>query len=366
MIQSLRADGGHRETVRLGVVGGGLITQLAHLPALAALERALRRRAARRPEPARARAARPAATASPAAYADHEDLLAHAGVDAVLVCSPNGTHAQVVLDALDAGLARPRREAAVPDGRPTPGGSSSSRARAGRVVQVGYMKRFDPAYAALLERLPAAADAAARRHRDDRSGHRRALRPPGFVAATDVARGTRRRARAGDRRSRSPRPSARTTRATSGRSRTRSSARSCTTSTSCSACSATSASSRAACSTPPAPSDGSLAYGACARRRGARWTAAWMLLPGAASFREELRLFASDGVRALTFAAPYGPAPARFDARSSAPAPTATRAQLAHFHACVTTGAPCRTPAAQGARDVGAAHRALPARRSRA
>ena len=77
-----------------------------------------------------------------------------------------------------------------------------------------------------------------------------------------------------------------------------------------------------------------------------------MLLPGAGSFREELRLFASDGVRALTFAAPYDPAPARFDARTFGPGADSYAAQLAHFHECVTEGLPCRTPATQGARDV--------------
>src|SRR5439155_25193730 len=34
----------------------------------------------------------------------------------------------------------------------------AARERAGRVLQVGYMKRFDPAYELLLEELPAAAD----------------------------------------------------------------------------------------------------------------------------------------------------------------------------------------------------------------
>jgi hypothetical protein len=103
--------------------------------------------------------------------------------------------------------------------------------------------------------------------------------------------------------------------------------------------------------------DGTLAYGAL-DVGGARWTAAWMLLPGGGPFREELRIYAEDGVRTLTFPAPYlGAAPAelRVDgerAEAWAPPADSYARELAHFHACITDGAACRTPAVQGARDV--------------
>ena len=86
-------------------------------------------------------------------HADYRALLDAGGLDAVVVCSPAGTHAEVVLAALDAGLhvfvEKPMcitladADAIV-----------AARDRAGRVVQVGTMKRFDPAYERLLAELP--------------------------------------------------------------------------------------------------------------------------------------------------------------------------------------------------------------------
>jgi predicted dehydrogenase len=90
-------------------------------------------------------------------YADHSMMLDAGGLDAVVVCSPHGTHARVVLEALDAGLhvfvEKPMcitladADAIV-----------AARDRAGKIVQVGTMKRYDPAVEAMLEALPASAD----------------------------------------------------------------------------------------------------------------------------------------------------------------------------------------------------------------
>ena len=86
-------------------------------------------------------------------HADYRALLDAGGLDAVVVCSPAGTHAEVVLAALDAGLhvfvEKPMcitladADAIV-----------AARDRAGKVVQVGTMKRYDPAVEAMLEALP--------------------------------------------------------------------------------------------------------------------------------------------------------------------------------------------------------------------
>jgi predicted dehydrogenase len=334
--------------VRLGVVGCGLIAQLAHMPALAAQSRRFAVVAVADPSP-RVREAVARRHGIAAAYAGHEDLLAHADVDAVLVASPNGTHAKVTLDALDAGahvlVEKPMCLMAADAGRIV-----ELAARSGRVVQVGYMKRFDAAYVALRERLPAAAELrlVASVTVDPGIGER--YRPPGFVAATDVASaasdalaratGEQVAAAVGSDDPRHIRPFSdaflgalvHDVNLVLGL--------------------------LGDLDLEPGPvldaaaaDDGSLAYGSCAVGEG-RWTAAWMLLPGASSFREELRLFASDGVRALTFAAPYDPAPARLGARSFGPGADSYALQLAHFHDCVTEGVPCRTPAAQGARDV--------------
>ena len=89
-------------------------------------------------------------------HADHRALLDAGGLDAVVICSPAGTHASAVLDALDAGLhvfvEKPMcitltdADAIV-----------SARNRASRIVQVGTMKRFDPAYEQMLAELPSTA-----------------------------------------------------------------------------------------------------------------------------------------------------------------------------------------------------------------
>src|SRR5207245_6827630 len=84
-------------------------------------------------------------------------LLDEGGLDAIVVSSPAGTHAEVVLAALEAGLhvfvEKPMcitladADAIV-----------AARDRASRIVQVGTMKRFDPAYERMLEELPESAE----------------------------------------------------------------------------------------------------------------------------------------------------------------------------------------------------------------
>jgi predicted dehydrogenase len=341
--------------VRIGVVGGGLVSQVAHLPVLRALDERYHIAALADPS-ARVRGALAARYGIPEVFAAHEEMLERARLDAVLVCSPSGTHAEVVLDALDAGLhvlaEKPlcltQQDAA----------AIVERARqTGRVVQVGYMKRFDPAYERLLEHLPAADDLrlVTTTTVDPAIGER--LRPSGFVAPDDVAPDVTRASQlttarqvafaVGSDDPRHVRPFAdafagalvhdvnlvlglldaigadarRVTDAIGGHG-------------------------------------GSLAYGAVELSGGARWTAAWMLLPGGGAFREDVRVFAADGVRSLAFPAPYhGSAPTelRLDgeiSRSWLPAADNYARELEHFHACVTDGRPCRAPAEQGARDL--------------
>lgn len=335
-------------------MGGGLITQVAHLPALVGLDDRFRVVALADPSP-RVRAALGARYAIPRVVADHEALL-DGGPDALLVCSPSATHAAVVLDALAAGLhVLVEKPLCITMGDAD--AIVAAARRSGRIVQVGYMKRFDPAFELLLGELPAAADLRliTTTTVDPAIGER--LRPVGFVAPDDVGaeeRGRVARATAaqvaeavGSDDPRHVRPFAdaflgalvhdvnlvhglldamaatvgRVTDAIGG-------------------------------------FDGALAYGAIDVGELARWTAAWMLLPEAGRFREDIRVFAADGVRALSFGAPYhGSAPTRLRlegacSREWAPAANSYARQLEHFHACVAQGATCRTPAEQGARDV--------------
>ncbi|MDX2193153.1 MAG: Gfo/Idh/MocA family oxidoreductase [Gemmatimonadales bacterium] len=89
------------ELMRVGIVGGGAVTQVAHLPALRKLKGV--------EVVAVCDADLPKAQALAArfgirdAYDDIEDLLEHAPVDAVAVCTPNHLHEAHAIAALTAG-----------------------------------------------------------------------------------------------------------------------------------------------------------------------------------------------------------------------------------------------------------------------
>jgi len=139
----------------VGVVGGGLVAQAEHLPYLSQFRDRFELAALVEPSEA-VREALAARYGIAATYADYRALLDSGGVDAVVVCSPAGTHAEVVLAALEAGLhvfvEKPMcitlRDADA---------IVAARDRSGRVVQVGTMKRYDPAYERMLAELPESA-----------------------------------------------------------------------------------------------------------------------------------------------------------------------------------------------------------------
>ena len=138
-------------SLRVGVVGAGLIAQVEHIPNLIAL----------RDRFELVGIADPSATVRAAigerhGVATHEtlDSLLEERLDALVVAVPDALHADAVLAGLGAGLHvfcekplcftdREAREIA------------ERRDAAGRIVQVGYMKRFDPNYEAALEQVPA-------------------------------------------------------------------------------------------------------------------------------------------------------------------------------------------------------------------
>jgi predicted dehydrogenase len=139
-------------TVRVGVVGGGLVAQAEHLPYLSSLRDRFSLVALAEPSPT-VRDALGARYGIAGLYADHRALLDAGGLDAVVVCSPAGTHARVVLDALDAGLhvfVEKPMCITLADADTI----VAARDRAAKVVQVGTMKRYDPAVEALLDALP--------------------------------------------------------------------------------------------------------------------------------------------------------------------------------------------------------------------
>ncbi len=326
--------------MRIGVVGGGLIAQVAHLPALRALDALYELVALAEPD-AGVREAVARRYGIPS-RADHRDLLEEHDLDALLVCSPNGTHARVTLDALDARLHVLVEKPLCLSPRDAERVISLARAR-GRVVQVGYMKRYDPAYELLLEHAPAAGPLRLASTITVDPGIGTRLRPAGFAAprpGDDAAEQVADAIGSDDPRHVRPYSDAfagalvhdvnLVLGVAEGEWRVTDAART---------------------------DDGSLAYGAWASAD-ARWTALWLHAPAVGTFSEELRLFGADGVLALRFPAPYhGSAPAqlRIDGeprRCWAPSANAYVRGLEHFHACVTRGEPCRTPAEQGARDV--------------
>ena len=328
--------------MRLGVVGAGLIAQLAHLPALRELDDRFAVRALAEPNP-RVRETVAGRYGIPAAYDGHAELLEREPLDALLVCSPNGTHARVTLDALAAGLHVLVEKPLCLD--PADGERIVTRARAaGRVVQVGYMKRFDPAYERLLEHRPPA-DAlrlVATATVDPGIGER--LAPAGLARAGGAPEpGTAAQVAAalGDS---DPRHVAPFSDACLG---------------------ALVHDVNLVLGAYPGPwrladaaADDDLAYGAWRGEDGARWTAAWLRIPAAAEFSEELAVYGRGGVARLRVPAPYlGSTPAELrlagapERRLRTPA-NAYRRALEHFHACLTAGAECRAPAEQGARDV--------------
>jgi predicted dehydrogenase len=347
-----RPHSGADARLRIGVVGGGLIAQLVHLPSLRELDARFELVALAEPD-RRVRERLAARHAIARAYADHRALLDAGGLDAVLVCAPNGLHEAVTLDALDAGVhvlvEKPLCLSPEAADRIV-----ARREATGLVVQVGYMKRFDPAYGALCARL--GGERPALRSVDTFTvdpGLRRLFGPPGLVggeggrrdAALAAATARQVAEATGSEDPADVRPF-------------------------CDAflgalvhdvnlvhglLDALDADGEPEILDAAASPAGDHAGGMVLLLGGARWTMAWSLVPAAGTFSEELRVLSSAGLAALRFPAPYvRRCPARLDGvrpPGSAYA-DAYLAELEHFHACVTAGASCAAPPEQARRDI--------------
>jgi predicted dehydrogenase len=316
------------ERVRIGVIGCGMVAQAEHLQNLLQLSDRFEIAALADPSPT-VRDAIGARYAVARAYEDHRGLLDAGGIDAVVISSPAATHAEIVIDALAAGLhvfvEKPLCITLADADRIV-----AARDRASKVVQVGYMKRFDPAVEALLAELP---DAWSPLHITTATfdpGMREAFglgpAPPmgveeAFLGAlvhdVNLVRAVlERTGGAVDR----------VVDAFGGR-------------------------------------QGPRIGATVALADGARWTAVWLALPEAGTFRQQLAFYGQDGVRELEFPAPYvlhQPTVCRHVRAGGGGSVTTSREswreayerQLVHFHACITERAACRTPAEQGAEDV--------------
>lgn len=140
--------------LKIGVVGAGLIGQLEHLPNILHLTKQYQLMGVADASPMMRKVLQERGLTT---YANYQQLLA-ADIDVVLIAAPDQYHAEIALAALSRGkhvfcekpLCFSVAEA-----------QQIARARdaSGRVVQVGYMKRFDPSYEKLLSLLPSDASA---------------------------------------------------------------------------------------------------------------------------------------------------------------------------------------------------------------
>lgn len=136
-------------TIRIGLIGCGNIGARAHAPAYAHLPEATLVAVCdvnitRAHEVARATGATP--------YLDYHQLLAREDIDAVDICLPTYLHAQVSIEALSQGkhvlcekpmaVTLDEADAMITAAR-----------KAGRVLMIGHVRRFDPRYVAIKQAL---------------------------------------------------------------------------------------------------------------------------------------------------------------------------------------------------------------------
>lgn len=137
------------QRLTVGIIGCGLITQVEHLPNLLGLGD--RFEVVGVVDPSAKVRAHLARLHGVETFATAEQLFDHKP-DCVVIATPDAYHVELVLAALARGInvfvEKPL--CYIPaDARRIAG----ARDRAGSIVQVGYMKRFDPAYRALVELL---------------------------------------------------------------------------------------------------------------------------------------------------------------------------------------------------------------------
>ena len=136
--------------LRVGVIGCGAVARAVHIPLLRALPGVTVTAVADPDGPRRAAGARAAGAAVPCAT--HEELLARPDVDAAVVSTPTGLHAEVALAALAVGkhvyLEKPLA-ASLEDGRAV----LAAWRRSGRVGMVGFNYRFNDLHHRAAERV---------------------------------------------------------------------------------------------------------------------------------------------------------------------------------------------------------------------
>ena len=348
--------------IRIGVVGCGMVAQAMHLPYLSELRD--RFELAALADPSRVvREALAARYGVPGVHADYRALLDAGGLDAVLIASPHATHVDVVLAALDAGLhvfvEKPLCISLADADR-----IIDARARQGRVVQVGFMKRHDPAFERMLAELPA--DAGSLRY------VRVLCHDPEWVpffAAGDIVKGT-------------------DVPATVIEATRRAESQQVGQAVGDGSPAAAFAFSEAYLGSmghdvnlvhgllerlgEPLPgrvadaacwAEGRAITGSVVLANGARWDSAWIQLLDTREYVETVSLYFADSVRQLVFPSPWlKQTPTRYERSEADGLDRAVRVlashrepfrqELVHFHDCVRDGALCKTPPEQARVDM--------------
>lgn len=135
--------------LRLGIIGAGAISQAVHLPAARRLGDEIDLVAMYDLSPGRTQRVARSYGARPAA--EVEEIVTGDDIDAVLIATP-GSHTELARAALDAGkhvLAEKPLALTVADAREL----GELAEKHDRVLQVGYMKMYDPAVSAAADRL---------------------------------------------------------------------------------------------------------------------------------------------------------------------------------------------------------------------
>lgn len=139
--------------LRLGIIGAGTISQVEHIPNAVRLSQKFDVRGVADPS---AISRRFISDTYGIPTVESVDQLLQIPLDAVIVGSPDPLHHEQVLTALGAGL-HVFCEKPLCYGVEDIDEIASAQKKAGKVVQVGYMKRFDPNYQAAIAHMPAPA-----------------------------------------------------------------------------------------------------------------------------------------------------------------------------------------------------------------
>jgi hypothetical protein len=350
------------ERVRVGVVGCGMVAQAEHLQNLLQLDRLFE--IAALADPSRiVREAMAARYGVSSIHHDYQELLADGGIGAVLVAAPAAAHAEIVVAALDAGLhvfvEKPLCITLADADR-----ILAARDRAGKVVQVGYMKRHDPAWEQMLAELP---ESAAELRYIRVMCHDPEWVP--FFAEGDIVKGTD-----------VPREIVEAVR--------RAESEQVEEAVGDGSPAAVFAFSDAYLGSmvhdvnvvhgllerlgEPLPgrvvdaawwNEGRAITGSVALANGARWDSAWIQLLDIREYQEEVAFYFRDSLRQLTFPSPWlKQTPTRYEHSGAAGLDRVVRVfeshresfvrELVHFHECITAGVACRTPPDQARIDI--------------